>query len=98
MIGAPEAWRAIVQEVEGAGLTLGHGPAGTLKRMPRGFEAHADSPLAPALKLKGLVVTREVAPEATRSPAFTDEVVAFARDAMPLLAWGWDVADAAPAA
>ena len=95
MAGAPEAWHAVVQEVEGAGLALGHGPAGTLKRMPRGFEAYADSALAPYLKLKGLVVTRDVAPEATQRPAFTADVVAFARDAMPLLAWGWGVEAAA---
>ncbi|OZC03378.1 DUF2461 domain-containing protein [Rubricoccus marinus] len=96
--GAPEAWLAVVEELEGSGLTLGTGPAGTLKRMPRGFEGFADAAIAPYLKWKGTVATREVAPEATQSPGFAGDVVAFAQDAMPLLAWGWNVADAAPGA
>lgn len=93
LVGAPEAWMALVEEVEASGVTFGFGPAGTLKRMPRGFEGHAESEVAPYLKWKGTVVTRDVAPEATQSPAFVDDVVAFAQDAMPLLAWGWGVVD-----
>ncbi len=96
--GAPEAWTATVEELEGSGLTLGTGPAGTLKRMPRGFEDFKDAPVAEYLKWKGTVATREIAPEATQSPGFADDVVAFAHDAMPLLSWGWNVVDAVPPA
>jgi len=95
IVAAPEAWLATVEELEASGVTLGTGPAGTLKRMPRGFEDHAESPIAPYLKWKGTVATRDVAPEAPQSPAFADDIVAFAQDAMPLLAWGWTVVDGA---
>ncbi|MEL6615649.1 MAG: DUF2461 domain-containing protein [Bacteroidota bacterium] len=96
LVGAPEAWLGLVAEVEASGVTFGFGPAGTLKRMPRGFEAYAESEVAPYLKWKGTVVTRDVAPEAVQQPSFADDVVAFAQDAMPMLTWGWGVADAAP--
>ena len=46
MINEPDEWLRLAAEAEEAGLSLGHGPAGTLKRMPRGFEEHKDAPVA----------------------------------------------------
>lgn len=93
MVGAPDEWLRLGAEAEEAGLSLGDGPAGRLKRMPRGFEDYADTPVAEALKLKGLVLSREVGDAHLQTPGFTDDVVAFARDALPLLAWGWSLVD-----
>ena len=95
---APEAWLALVADLEADGLSLGTGPSDTLKRMPRGFEALADSPAADYLRWKGTVASRDVPPEAVMSPSFADDVVAFARDALPLLAWGWSAMDEASGA
>ena len=96
LVSDASGWIGVVEEAEGAGLTLGTGPAGTLKRMPRGFESHADADVAPYLKWKGTVAVREVDEGAVLRPDFAEAVVGFAQDAMPLLTWGWSVADAAP--
>ena len=95
MVSDPSGWRSAVAEAEGAGLELGTGPSDTLKRMPRGFESYADDEIAPYLKWKGRVASRPIADDRLKTPAFTADVVAFARDAMSLLAWGWAVVDAA---
>ena len=42
------------------------------------------------------MVSRDVDEARLKTPAFTDDVVTFAKDALPLLAWGWSVVDAAP--
>ena len=63
--------------------------------MPRGFETYAQSPVEDVLRLKGIVAARDVDEAAVRSPGFTEDVVAFAQDVMPLLAWGWAVVDGA---
>ena len=98
MVADPAGWLAVVAEVEGAGLALGTGPQSTLKRMPRGFEAHAETELAPWLRMKGMVASRDVPDAAPQTPAFVPEIVAFTQAAMPLLRWGWAVADGDTAA
>lgn len=89
LVADPGGWLSVVEQLEDTGLTLGVGPQNTLKRMPRGYEAFADSPVAPYLKWKGTVARREVPDAAVATPAFTDDVLAFGRDALPLLEWGW---------
>jgi uncharacterized protein (DUF2461 family) len=76
-----------------AGLILS--AEGSLKRAPRGFEAIEDPEIAAAMRLKSMVCLRPVSEAAIGSPALADDFCAFARDASPLLKWGWDaVADA----
>ena len=62
----------------------------SLRRAPRGFEAIDDPEIAAAIRLKSMVCLRPVGETAIASPALVDDFCAFARDALPLLKWGWD--------
>ena len=95
LVADPDGWQTIAAQAETDGLTLGSGPTSTLKRMPRGFSDHTDSPVAEPLRWKGATLTLDLADEAVQTPAFTDRVVTFAKASLPFLAWGWDLVDEA---
>jgi uncharacterized protein (DUF2461 family) len=57
--------------------------------MPRGFEDHAGSELAPYFRLRSFCADRKLADADVRSPELVDRIVGLARDAKPLLAFGW---------
>ncbi len=60
-----------------------------LQRMPRGYERHTDSEIAPLLRLKSFLVKQDLSPETLGSPAVLDRLADFARQAAPLLHYGW---------
>lgn len=80
----PKAFALLEKKLAASGLELGR--EGAMKRLPRGYEGHAE--LAPALLLKSFIARRELADRALRSAGLVDQVVAFAADARPLLDWG----------
>lgn len=84
----PGLFRDMVAALAGAGLALGDGDPMT--RNPKGFEAVQEPDLAAAIRMRNLVVRRPLAPEALRDPALPGRIAAFARDAEPLLRFGWD--------
>ena len=61
----------------------------TLSRMPRGFEDAADGPVADMLRLKSFTVSRDLSRADLAKPAVVKKIVTFARDAEPLLRFGW---------
>jgi uncharacterized protein (TIGR02453 family) len=85
---APKAFKAMTVKLKKAGLRLSG--EDSLKRAPRGFEAIDDPEIAAAVRLKSLICLRPVAEPAIASPALAEDFCAFAHDALPLLAWGWD--------
>jgi uncharacterized protein (TIGR02453 family) len=85
---APKPFKAMTAKLRKAGLSLSAEDA--LKRAPRGFEAIDDPEIAAATRLKSLICLRPVGETAIASPALADDFCAFARDALPLLRWGWD--------
>jgi uncharacterized protein (TIGR02453 family) len=90
---APKAWLATTAKLAAAGLALSDEYA--MKRAPRGFEGIADPRIAAALRNKSFVCLRPIADARLASPGLVDDLLAFADDAMPLLAWGWSaMADA----
>jgi uncharacterized protein (TIGR02453 family) len=91
MASDPEGWLGVAEEVSETGLTVE--PEDTLKRMPRGYEGHADSPVAPWLKARSLLVTRPVADAELREPSFTETVVGVAEATLPFLTYGWALMD-----
>jgi uncharacterized protein (TIGR02453 family) len=91
MASDPEGWLGVVEEVSEAGLSIE--PEDTLKRMPRGYESHAESPVAPWLKARSLLVTRPVADGELREPSFTETVLDVAEATLPFLAYGWALMD-----
>ncbi len=66
-------------------------PGDTLTRMPRGFERHAESSSAPLLRLKSFIARAPLAPDELRSRAVLGSLVAFAKQAEPLLRYGWSL-------
>jgi uncharacterized protein (TIGR02453 family) len=85
---SPTAFKAMTSKLKKAGLSLS--AEDSLKRAPRGYEAIDDPQIAAALRLKSMVCLRPVAESAIASPELIDDFCAFARDALPLLKWGWD--------
>jgi uncharacterized protein (TIGR02453 family) len=85
---APKAFRAMSAKLKKTSLALSD--EDSLKRAPRGFEAVADPEVAVAVRLKRFVCDRPVPAKAIRSAALVEDFAAFARDASPLLEWGWD--------
>jgi uncharacterized protein (TIGR02453 family) len=85
---APEAFKAMTARLRKSGLALSEEEA--LKRAPRGFEAIDDAEVAAAIRLKSLICLRPVAEPQIASPALAAGFCVFARDALPLLTWGWD--------
>ncbi len=85
---APRSFKAMTKKLAKAGLSLSDEDA--LKRAPRGFEAVDDPEIAAAIRLKSLICVRPVATPAIALPSLAEDLCAFARDALPLLTWGWD--------
>lgn len=92
----PVGFLEVVRKLEAVGLELDH-DRDKLKRMPRGFQNHAESDVADYLRWKSFVVTRSVSDDALQTPDFTDSVIATAKDMLPLLEYGWDLLDTVPA-
>jgi uncharacterized protein (TIGR02453 family) len=92
IVGKPEAFRDALGRLEKAGLVLGDGDP--LARAPKGFE-HVTAPdLAAAVRMRNIIVRRPMDAEAIRSPGLVRDLVTFARDAEPLLRFGWTALDA----
>src|SRR5690606_23763192 len=91
MAARPDAFLAVVERLEEAGLTLHR--QDPLKRVPRGYEAHAAGPVAESLKARGLYASRPVTEDELASPAFTAVVLDTAAALRPLLDWGWALVD-----
>jgi uncharacterized protein (TIGR02453 family) len=85
----PEHWLTLVETTASRGLPVQ--ATDPLKRMPRGFEEVADNAISPWLKGRGFLVSRAVDNAQLRQPGFTTTVLDTARDAMPLLEFGWDL-------
>jgi len=83
----PKAWKRMLAKLAKAELAPSDEYA--LTRLPRGYETVEDAQLAAGLKLKSIVCVRPIAEARLAKPALIDELVAFAKDALPLLEWGW---------
>lgn len=90
----PAAWHKMTAALGVANLAPSIEAA--LTRMPRGFEAHAASDIADALRLKNLVVTAPVAAARLHDADLVDDIAAFAAAALPLLEFGWNALERTP--
>ena len=87
IVRAPKAWKTMIAKLADNGLALTDEYA--LKRAPRGFEAIDDPEIAAAVRNGSFICSRDVTNARLAKPALVDDVVAFAKDSMPLLKWGW---------
>jgi uncharacterized protein (TIGR02453 family) len=91
MAARPASFARVVRALAARGLEI-EGPEASddaLIRMPRGFEAHAGAELARYFRLRSFCADRALADGDLRTRALVDRVVELARDAKPLLAFGW---------
>ncbi|MBV8594067.1 MAG: TIGR02453 family protein, partial [Caulobacteraceae bacterium] len=84
----PKAFKRMTAKLRTAGLSLSD--QDSLIRCPRGFEDIDDPEIAAAVRLRSFIAERSVAAEQIGKPALAEDFCAFAKDAMPLLAWGWN--------
>ena len=83
----PARFKAVLATLDKSGLKLGDD--NQLTRVPRGFEAFKDGPLAEAFRLKSFIVEEPVADAVVCSSKLTDVMIGFADRALPLLRFGW---------
>ena len=84
---APGQFQQVERSLQKARLALGRDDA--LKRLPRSFEGVPEGPTAEALKLKSLVVHRELSEDSLGRPRLVKQIADFAEAALPLLTFGW---------
>jgi uncharacterized protein (TIGR02453 family) len=87
IVKSPKAYLAMEDAL--AAKKLSFSDEWSLKRLPKGYEDIADERIAAAVKRKGLVVSRDLSAKDIASPKLIDTLVAFAKDAEPLLKFGW---------
>jgi uncharacterized protein (TIGR02453 family) len=87
MADNPKRFQAMLRALKRNGLTLSDGDE-TLKRMPRGFEAHADSPIAKYFRLSSFTVSEKLSDKDVTGRGLIKRIVAFAKKAKPLLEYG----------
>ena len=85
---APKAYKPMIAKLAKAGLALSEEDA--LKRAPRGFDTVDDPDILMAVRQRHFICIRPVSEAEIREPALADAFCAFARDALPLLEWGWE--------
>jgi len=91
MAARPAAFRRVVAALAKKGLAI-DGPDAdedSLARMPRGFEHCANADLAPYFRLRSFCIHQEISERDVSSPLVVRRIVQLARDAKPLLDFGW---------
>jgi uncharacterized protein (TIGR02453 family) len=88
IVKSPKAYRAAEDAL--AAKKLSFSDEWSLKRLPKGCEGIGDERIAAAVKRRGLVVRRDLSAKDIGSPRLIDTLVAFTRDAEPLLKFGWN--------
>jgi uncharacterized protein (TIGR02453 family) len=89
IVKAPKAFFAMEAALAKGKLALSSDH--TLKRTPKGYEQVTDPALLVAVKRTGFVVSRPLKETELGKPKLAGSIVAFAKDALPLLQYGWKV-------
>ncbi|RZJ03200.1 MAG: DUF2461 domain-containing protein [Brevundimonas sp.] len=92
VVADPKAWARVQSALDKGGLSLAPGAA--LKRIPKGFEAHAGTPLEPVLKRTQWFVRRPLTGAQITGAELPEVIADFARETLPLLRFGWSALDA----
>lgn len=83
----PERFQSMLRALQRNKLTISAGHE-ALKRMPRGFEAHAQSPIARYFRLGSFTVSQQLSDRDVASDRLVDRMVAFVKRAKPLMEYG----------
>jgi len=90
MAADPKRFESVVRALARNGIALSE-QDDALKRMPRGFEALAESPIAPYFKLSSFIVSRKLSDDDVMDQALVAKCVDLVKQAKPLLEYGWHV-------
>jgi len=95
MLSDPDRFVEIAAALDAAGSPLSSDEA--LTRLPRGFEAAKGSAVEDYVCWKSFTAHAALRNRDMQSPDVVDQIIDFARTALPLLEWGWDaIADDMP--
>jgi uncharacterized protein (TIGR02453 family) len=86
----PGRFQAMLKALKRNGLSIAE-DGDALKRMPRGFEAHADSPIAKYFRQGSFMISERLTDEDVKSKRLISKMVALAKKAKPLLEYGRSV-------
>jgi uncharacterized protein (TIGR02453 family) len=86
LVADPAGWSKVQRALSKSGLTVASDES--LVRAPKGFE-DAPEEIAATLKLKSLVVRRDLKDTAIATRRLVTDIVTLAKDAAPLLHFGW---------
>lgn len=89
----PAAWGKVEMALGEAGLRLD--PGAPVKRLPKGFEDQAGSPVEDAIKRTRWIVSRPLSEAEVLSSDFPTTIAGLAAQARPLLDFGWAALDKA---
>jgi uncharacterized protein (TIGR02453 family) len=87
MAKAPKRFQSMLKALERNGLRISD-ESESLKRMPRGFEALADSPIAKYFRLGSFTVSERLSDKDVTGKRLVDRMVVLAKKAKPLLSYG----------
>jgi len=93
MARSPARFRSVVKKLRSKGLELIEPEdwEDALARMPRGFERFAESDVEQYFRVRSFCARRPLALRDVTSAALVRRAVEFARDAKPLLDYGWSL-------
>lgn len=94
MASDPRRFQSILRALERNALALSDREP-SLKRMPRGFEALAESQIADYFKIGTFMVSERLSDADVADAGLIARSVALVKKARPLLEYGWDVLDTA---
>ena len=84
---APKDYEKVMKGLDKAGIGMRDGES--LTRLPRGFETVSDPKVAAAVMKKSFIGSRPIDEARLASAKLIDDLVAFGKQALPLLQWGW---------
>ena len=90
MAAEPKRFETMMRALERNGLQLSERHE-ALKRMPRGFESMAESPIAKYFRQSSFTVSEDLSDSDVCSAKLVDRMVALAKRAKPLLEYGWSL-------
>ncbi|HTA54961.1 MAG TPA: DUF2461 domain-containing protein [Candidatus Acidoferrales bacterium] len=95
MASDPRRFQNVLRTLERNDLALSDQEP-TLKRMPRGFEALAESPIASYFKTETFMVSEKLSDADLADTGLIKRSLALVKKAKPLLEYGWEAAIYAP--
>ncbi len=90
MASDPKRFQSVLRALQRNGLALSEEHE-ALKRMPRGFDAMAESPIARHFKTNTFMVSEVLADADVTGTGLIDKSIALVKRAKPLLVYGWAV-------